>query len=76
MNSISSRPARLLLLPVMKLSMPRTASPRFSNAAAIDRPMKPAAPVTRYLSHFYAFLTEIIQGSADLFMVFDPTPHP
>ena len=51
MNSIASRPARLARLPVMKLSTPRTDSPRSRSAAAIERPMKPAAPVTRYFGN-------------------------
>src|SRR5262252_1970162 len=35
-------------LPVEKLSRMRTASPRAISARAIDEPMKPAPPVTRY----------------------------
>ena len=50
MNSIASRPARLFRLPVMKLSIPRTDSPRASKAAAMERPIKPPAPVTRYFA--------------------------
>src|SRR6185437_3056418 len=50
-NSMASRPARLARLPVMKLSTPRTDSPRASKAAAMDRPMNPAAPVTRYFAN-------------------------
>ena len=42
------RPTRLERLPVMKLSIPRTDSPRARSSAAMERPMKPAAPVTRY----------------------------
>ena len=49
MNSMASRPARLARLPVMKLSTPRTDSPRASRAAAMERPMNPAAPVTTIL---------------------------
>src|SRR6267142_148130 len=33
--------------PVAKLSTPRTCSPRFNKARAIDEPIKPATPVTR-----------------------------
>jgi hypothetical protein len=40
----------LARVPVMKLSMPRTFSPRANNSAAMERPMKPAAPVTRYFA--------------------------
>jgi len=47
-NSIASRPIRLDRLPVMKLSMPRTVSPRATSAAAIERP--PAA--YRRSNHF------------------------
>src|SRR6266699_4153267 len=41
---------RFSRLPVAKLSMPRTSSPRSSSARTSEDPMKPAAPVTRYLA--------------------------
>src|SRR5580698_2699988 len=37
----------------MKLSTPRTVSPRSSNAAAMDRPINPATPVTRYFGKLF-----------------------
>jgi hypothetical protein len=37
----------------MKLSIPRTTSPRASRAADIERPIKPAAPVTRYFANVF-----------------------
>src|SRR5579863_4123864 len=51
-NSIVSRPTRLVRFPVMKLSMPRTLSPRANSAAAMERPINPATPVTRYRATF------------------------
>src|ERR1019366_2516600 len=51
-NSMASIPIRFSRLPVIKLSTPRTVSPRAKSAAAIERPMKPAAPVTKYLANF------------------------
>src|SRR5437660_70284 len=41
---------RFSRLPVEKLSLPRTSSPRSSRARTSEDPMKPAAPVTRYLA--------------------------
>ena len=34
-------------LPVLKLSIPRTLSPRRTNSRAMDEPMNPAIPVIR-----------------------------
>src|SRR5689334_7141780 len=37
-------------LPVEKSSRPRTVSPRLTSSCAIDEPMNPAMPVTRYFA--------------------------
>ena len=44
----SAMSARFSRLPDEKLSMTRTPSPRAISARAIDEPMNPAPPVTRY----------------------------
>src|ERR1700676_1892390 len=41
---------RFSRLPVAKLSIPRPSSPRSSRARTSEDPIKPAAPVTRYLA--------------------------
>ena len=51
-------------IPVEKLSMPRTDSPRLTNSRASDEPMNPATPVIRY------FAIELVLRASKLVFVY------
>ena len=69
---MASNPIRLSRLPVIKLSTPRTVSPRAKSSAAIERPINPAAPVTRYLANVSLRKFRTAEKSAALVRILPP----